>query len=163
VFLNVPQSYAGQMKVGTHAYIDLQEMPGKKFPGTIARTADSIDPATRTLLVEVDIPNKQGLLLPGAYARVHIDAGTSVQKMTVPVNAMLFRQEGAQVGVVGADGVVHLKQISIGQDYGTSLEILQGIEQGDRVIINPSDSLQDGQKVNIAGNTSPGQSEGQKQ
>jgi membrane fusion protein, multidrug efflux system len=164
VFLNVPQSYASQMKVGTHASVDLQEMPGQKFVGTIARTADSIDPATRTLLVEVDIPNKDGRLLPGAYAQVHIHAGAaSARRLTVPVNAMLFRQEGAQVGVVGADSIVHLRPISIGRDYGTSLEVLQGVQETDRIIINPSDSLQEGQKVNIASNSAPGQEEGQKQ
>jgi RND family efflux transporter MFP subunit len=163
VFLNVPQSYASEMKVGTHASVDLQEMPGQNFVGTIARTADSIDPATRTLLVEVDIPNKDGRLLPGAYAQVHIHAGVNVRKLMVPVNAMLFRQEGAQVGVVGADNVVHLRPISIGRDYGTSLEILEGVQESDRVIINPSDSLQDGQKVNIASSNAQGQKEGQKQ
>jgi RND family efflux transporter MFP subunit len=163
VFLNVPQSYASEMKVGTHASVDLQEMPGQNFVGTIARTADSIDPATRTLLVEVDIPNKDGRLLPGAYAQVHIHAGVNVRKLMVPVNAMLFRQEGAQVGVVGADNVVHLRPISIGRDYGTSLEILEGIQESDRVVINPSDSLQDGQKVNIASSNAQGQKEGQKQ
>jgi membrane fusion protein, multidrug efflux system len=163
VFLNVPQSYASQMKVGTHASVDLQEMPGQKFVGTIARTADSIDPNTRTLLVEVDIPNKDGRLLPGAYAQVHIHAGANVRRLTVPVNAMLFRKEGAQVGVVGGDSIVHLRPISIGRDYGASLEVLEGVQETDRVIINPSDSLQDGQKVNIASNNPAEKNEGQKQ
>jgi multidrug efflux pump subunit AcrA (membrane-fusion protein) len=116
------------------------------------------------LLVEVDIPNKDGRLLPGAYAQVHIHAGAaSVRKLTVPVNAMLFRQEGPQVGVVGPDSIVHLRPISIGRDYGTSLEVLEGIQETDRIIINPSDSLQEGQKVNIASNNPPAQKEGQKQ
>jgi membrane fusion protein, multidrug efflux system len=163
VFLNVPQSYASQMKVGTHAYIELQEMPGQKFVGTIARTADAIDPATRTLLVEVDIPNNDGKLLPGAYAQVHIHSVTAAQKITVPVNAMLFRQEGAQVAVVGSDQIVHLRPISIGRDFGTSLEVLEGIQPDEQIIINPSDSLQDGQKVNIASNNPTGQAKGQDQ
>lgn len=163
VFVNVPQSYAAQMRVGTQAYVELQEMPGQKFKGAIARTAEAIDPATRTLLVEVDIPNKDGRLLPGAYAQVHIHGAPGQQKMTLPVNSMLFRQEGAQVGVVGSDGIVHLRPISIGRDYGTSLEVLQGIQPGEQVIVNPSDSLQEGEKVNIANNKAPGQSEGQKQ
>jgi multidrug efflux system membrane fusion protein len=163
VFVNVPQSYAAQMKVGTQSYVELQEMPGQKFTGAIARTAEAIDPATRTLLVEVDIPNKDGRLLPGAYAQVHIHGAAGQQKMTLPVNAMLFRQEGAQVGVVGDDGIVHLRAISIGRDYGTSLEVLQGVAAGEQVIVNPSDSLQEGEKVNIANNKAPGQNEGQKQ
>jgi len=163
VFLNVPQSYSSQMKVGTHAYVELQEMPGQKFVGTIARTADAIDAATRTLLVEVDIPNRDGRLLPGAYGQVHIRAAGGVQRLTVPVNAMLFRQEGAQVAVVGGDQIVHLRPISIGRDYGTSLEVLQGVQEADQVIINPSDSLVEGQKVNIASSNAPGLKEGQDQ
>jgi multidrug efflux pump subunit AcrA (membrane-fusion protein) len=114
-------------------------------------------------LVEVDIPNKDGKLLPGAYAQVHIHSVTAAQKITVPVNAMLFRQEGAQVAVVGSDQIVHLRPISIGRDFGTSLEVLEGIQPDEQIIINPSDSLQDGQKVNIASNNPTGQAKGQDQ
>ncbi len=150
VFVNVPQAYASLMKVGTPASVELQEMPGQKFTGKIARTADAIDPGTRTLLTEVDVPNKSGHLLPGAYAQVHFQIDNQVQRYTVPVNAMLFRSEGAQVAVVGNDGKVQLRKITIGRDYGTSLEVIEGIEPSDKIIINPSDSLENGQKVNVA-------------
>jgi RND family efflux transporter MFP subunit len=127
-------------------------MPGQKFTGKIARTAEAIDPGTRTLLTEVDVPNKDGRLLPGAYAQVHFRIDNQVQRFTVPVNAMLFRSEGAQVAVVGKDGKVQLRKITIGRDYGASLEVIEGVEPSDKIIINPSDSLESGQPVNIAQN-----------
>src|SRR5512146_2371768 len=152
VFVTVPQAYAYLMKLGTLAVIELQEMPGQKFTGKIARTAEAIDPGTRTLLTEVDVPNKDGRLLPGAYAQVHFRIDNQVQRFTVPVNAMLFRSEGAQVAVVGKDGKVQLRKITIGRDYGASLEVIEAVEPSDKIIINPSDSLESGQPVNIAQN-----------
>ncbi|HET7893615.1 MAG TPA: efflux RND transporter periplasmic adaptor subunit [Candidatus Sulfotelmatobacter sp.] len=150
VFTNVPQAYSPAIRNGMQAYITLQEIPGQKFKGTVARTADAIDPATRTLLTEVDVPNKDGHLLRGSFGEVHFAPKINTQKVTVPVNAMLFRQEGAQVAVVGSDNKVQLRPITIGRDYGTTLEILGGVSLEDRVIINPSDSLENGQKVNVA-------------
>jgi len=156
VFTSVPQSYAPYMKAGGKATITLQEFPGQKFVGTIARTAEAIDPATRTLLTEVDVINKDGRLLPGSFGQVHFAVGANVQKLTVPVNAMLFRAEGPQVAVVSADHKVQLRPLTIGRDYGATLEVLGGLEVNDQIIINPSDSLQDGQQVNVA-QPSPGQ------
>jgi RND family efflux transporter MFP subunit len=150
VFTSVPQAYAPNIRVGAQTVITLQEFPGQKFTGKIARTAEAIDPSTRTLLTEVDVPNKDGHLLPGSFGEVHFAVGTNVNKVTVPVNAMLFRSEGPQVAVVGSDNKVQLRRISIGRDYGTILEILGGVASGDRVIINPPDSLEDGQQVNVA-------------
>ncbi len=150
VYVSVPQAYAPAMKVGVKAVITLQEFPGQKFLGTIARTADAIDPATRTLNTEVDVPNKDGKLLPGSFGQVHFVTGTSVQRITIPVNAMLFRAEGAQVAVVDPDGKVRLRHISIGRDFGATLEILGGVELSDRIIINPSDSLEEGEQVHVA-------------
>jgi membrane fusion protein (multidrug efflux system) len=115
------------------------------------------------LLTEVDLPNKDGRLLPGAYAQVHLKVKAEIQRLTVPVNTMLFRSGGARVAVVGTDGTVQLRSITIGRDYGTSLEVLQGVEPNDRVIINPSDSIENGQKVNIAQPNSPADGEEQKQ
>lgn len=152
VFVNVPQSYATMIKVGTSANVELQELPGKVFKGTIARTADAIDPATRTLLTEVDVPNKNGELLPGSYAQVRFAVRNHGPAMTVPVNAMLFRTEGAQVAVVGQDGAVQLRKIAIGRDYGNSLEVLEGVQPNENIIINPADSLENGQKVRVATN-----------
>jgi multidrug efflux system membrane fusion protein len=150
VYVSVPQAYAPNMKAGMKATVTLQEFPGQKFMGTVARTADAIDPATRTLNTEVDVPNKDGKLLPGSFGQVHFATGTSVPRITIPVNAMLFRAEGPRVAVVDKDNTVHLHPISIGRDFGATLEILGGLEVSDRIIINPSDSLEEGQKVHVA-------------
>lgn len=157
VFANVPQAYSPAIRVGMPAYVTLAELPGQKFSGTVARTADAIDPATRTLLTEVDVPNKDGRLLRGSFGEVHFSPKINAQKVTVPVNAMLFRQEGPRLAVVGADNKVQLRPITIGRDYGASLEILGGVNLEDRVIINPADSLEDGQKVNVATEAPEGQ------
>ncbi|HEY6767233.1 MAG TPA: efflux RND transporter periplasmic adaptor subunit [Candidatus Sulfotelmatobacter sp.] len=150
VYTSVPQAYAPYIKVGSSTTITLQEYPGQKFTGKIARTAQSIDPSTRTLLTEVDVPNKDGRLLPGSFGEVHFAVGAGVNKVTVPVNAMLFRAEGPRLAVVGADGKVQLRTINIGRDYGATLEVLGGIATTDQVVINPADSLEDGQPVNVA-------------
>ncbi len=150
VYVSVPQSYAPAIKNGMEAWVTLQELPGKKFKGTVARTAESIDPATRTLLTEVDVPNKDGHLLPGSFGEVHFRPGMIGQRVTLPVNTMLFRQEGPRVAIVGSDNKVQLRPIIIGRDYGATLEILGGVDVGDQVVINPADSLEEGQQVNIA-------------
>ena len=150
VFVNVPQAYAPVIRNGMNAWVTLQEFPDLKFIGTVARTADAIDLATRTLLTEVDVPNPNGRLLPGSFGRVHFIVSNGVNKVTLPVNAMLFRAEGPRVAVVLPDGKVSLRPITIGRDYGTTLEILSRMESNEQVIINPSDSLEDGQRVNVS-------------
>jgi len=149
VYVSVPQAYAPTMKVGMKAAITLQEFPGQKFLGTIARTADAIDPATRTLLTEVDVPNKDGKLLPGSFGQVHFATGSNVPRITIPVNTMLFRAEGPRVAVVDKDSKVQLRSIAIGRDFGATLEILGGLDPTERIIINPADSLEQGQQVHI--------------
>ncbi len=150
VFTSVPQAYAPFIKVGERTFITLQEFPGQKFTASVARTANAIDTNTRTLLTEVDVPNPDNRLLPGSFGEVHFSVGSNVDKVTVPVNAMLFRSQGAQVAVIGPDSKIELRAINIGRDYGTTLEILGGIAATDRVVINPPDSLEDGQQVNVA-------------
>ncbi len=150
VYVSVPQAYAPNMRAGMKANVTLQEFPGQKFVGTVARTAEAIDPATRTLNTEVDVPNKDGQLLPGSFGQVHFATGTSVPRITIPVNAMLFRAEGPRVAVVDKDDKVHLRPITIGRDFGATLEILGGLEVSDQIIINPSDSLEEGQQVHVA-------------
>ncbi len=150
VYVTVPQAYAPTMKAGVKAVVTLQEFPGQKFSGVVARTADAIDSATRTLLTEVDVPNKDGKLLPGSFGQVHFAVGNAVPRITIPVNAMLFRAEGSQVAVVGKDDKVQLRSIVIGRDFGATIEILGGLETSDQIIINPSDSLESGQQVRIA-------------
>jgi RND family efflux transporter MFP subunit len=155
VYVSVPQNYAPSIKVGMDAVVTLQEYPGLKFSGAVVRTAEAIDPTTRTLLTEVDVPNKKGQLLPGSYGEVHFRAGMTTPRVTIPVNTMLFRQEGARVAVVGGDGKIQLRPISIGRDYGATLEILGGVDIQDRVVINPADSLEEGQQVNVAPENAP--------
>jgi RND family efflux transporter MFP subunit len=150
VYTSVPQAYAPNIKVGAKTSVTLQEFPGQTFFGKVARTAEAIDPATRTLLTEVDVPNKDGRLLPGSFGEVHFAVGAGVNKVTVPVNAMLFRSEGPRVAVIGPGGKVQLRPINIGRDYGATLEILGGVSTSDQIVINPSDSLEDGQQVNVA-------------
>ncbi len=155
VYVSVPQSYAPAINVGMAATVTLQEFPGQKFTGSVVRTAEAIDPTTRTLLTEVDVPNKNEQLLPGSFGEVHFRAGSIGQKVTVPVNTMLFRQEGPRVAVVGSDNKVELRPITIGRDYGATLEIVGGVGVNDRVIINPADSLEAGQQVNVAPENAP--------
>jgi RND family efflux transporter MFP subunit len=150
VYVSVPQAYAPAIHVDLDAVVTLQEFPGQKFSATVARTADAIDVTTRSLLTEVDVPNKDGKLLPGSFGEVHFNPKIDAEKVTVPVNAMLFRRDGAQVAVVGSDGKVQLRPISIGRDYGTTLEVVGGVDASDLIIVNPSDSIENGQKVNIA-------------
>lgn len=159
VYTSVPQAYAPFIKVGEETYITLQEFPGQKFKARVVRTADAIDLNTRTLLTEVDVPNKDGRLLPGSFGEVHFAVGSNVDKVTVPVNALLFRAQGPQVAVVGPDDKIQLRQISIGKDYGTTLEIVAGVSTGDQVVINPPDSLEAGQQVNVAA-APPGETQG---
>jgi RND family efflux transporter MFP subunit len=160
VFTSVPQAYAPFIKVGASTTVTLQEFPGQRFSAKVARTAESIDPNTRTLLTEVDVPNRDGRLLPGSFGEVHFAVGSNVNKVTVPVNAMLFRSEGTRLAVVGPDNKVELRAISIGKDYGTTLEVLAGVSTQDQIVINPPDSLEDGQQVTLAP-PSPGQGQDQ--
>ncbi|MGA3348083.1 MAG: efflux RND transporter periplasmic adaptor subunit [Candidatus Sulfotelmatobacter sp.] len=150
VYTSVPQAYAPYIKVGAKTTVTLQEFPGEKFVAMVARTAESIDTNTRTLLTEVDVPNKNGRLLPGSFGEVHFAVGNNVNKVTVPVNTMLFRAQGPQVAVVGSDNKIQLRAINIGRDYGTTLEILGGVSPTDQIVVNPPDSLEDGQPVNVA-------------
>jgi multidrug efflux pump subunit AcrA (membrane-fusion protein) len=110
------------------------------------------------LLTEIDVPNPDGRLLPGSFGEVHFRTSIDAKKITIPVNAMLFRQEGPRVAVVGPDSKVTLRPITIGRDYGTTLEILGGVELGDRIVVNPADSLEDGQQVHVAPENQGGQS-----
>ena len=150
VYIDVPELYAPAVKVGMSATIELPSLPGQKFTGKVARTSDALDPATRTLRTEIGVPNEKGQLLPGSYAQVHFAVQIQSVPMTVPVNALLFRGEGTRAAVVGGDGKVQLKPVVIGRDYGTEVEILSGLQLSDSIILNPSDSLEEGQQVNVA-------------
>ena len=149
VYINVPENMAQDVAVGANAELRFNEFPGREFSGKVVRTSGAIDPNSRTLLTEVDVPNDSSELFPGAYTQVHLVTGGNNQSVLIPANTLLFRSEGASVGVVNQNNVVELKKIKIGRDLGTQLEIIQGLSLDDRVIVNPSDSLAAGQKVKI--------------
>jgi membrane fusion protein, multidrug efflux system len=149
VYVNVPEIYAPSVRPGVKSKIELASISGKEFSGNVVRTAESIDPATRTLLTEIDIPNPKGELLPGAYAQVHFALNVQVPRLSVPVNALLFRAEGVRAAVVDPNGEVQLKPVAIGRDYGRDVEVLSGVEASDLLVLNPADSLESGEKVSV--------------
>ena len=149
VYVNVPEAYAPAIHPGLGAYLELTQYAGRKFEGKVVRTAESIDLSTRTLLTEVDVPNHAGELLPGGYAQVHLEVQVSGEHVQVPINALLFRAEGLRAIVVDSNHKLHLQPLTIGRDYGTSLEVLQGLSASDWIVLNPADSLDNGQQVNV--------------
>lgn len=149
VYVAVPEAYISVIKDGGKATLTLDQYPGRKFEGTIARNSSSIDPSSRTLNVEVDVDNSKGELLPGAYVFVHFKVPEHAASLMLPSNTLLFRAEGLQVGVV-RDGKVQLVPVTIGKDAGATVEISSGLTGEDAVILDPSDSLTNGQEVRIA-------------
>jgi RND family efflux transporter MFP subunit len=154
VYVPVPQSYVPSMRVGLKACLQLTEFPGKSFCGQVARTANAVDPTSRTLLTEVDVPNPSGTLLQGEYAEVHFDVQLTGNRLSVPINALLFRPEGTMVAVVGSDNRLILKKLTVGRDFGDSVEVLEGVGPQDPIVINPPDSLERGQQVMVSGSDS---------
>jgi RND family efflux transporter MFP subunit len=149
VYVNVPENYAPSIRRGLSAYLQLTQFPGQKFEGQVVRTAEAIDLSTRTLLTEVDVPNKNGQLLPGGYAQVHLRVNVPHERLQVPVNALLFRSEGLRAVIVDANHRIHLQPLSIGRDYGNSLEVLNGLQADDWIVLNPPDSIENGQEVHV--------------
>jgi RND family efflux transporter MFP subunit len=158
VFINVPQQYSQAAKPGLAADLTLQEFAGRRFKGKLVRTADSIDLASRTLLVEVDVDNPSGELLPGAYAQVHLKVTSGASTVILPVSALLFRSEGLEAGTVESGNRAELRKVMLGRDFGTEVEVISGLTAADSVIVNPPDSLASGETVRIA--ASPGGGEG---
>ena len=148
LFVPVPEVYANQVRNGSHVVVTSDAVPGEKFTGTIARNSDAIDLSSRTLNVEVDVVNSEHKLLPGQYAFIHLPIPPAASSMTLPSGALLFRGEGLRVGVV-RDGRVRLVPVEVGHDYGASVEITSGLSAHDQVILNPPDSLADGERVNV--------------
>ena len=153
VYVNVPEVYSRAARIGMRAELTLTEFPGRPFTGTLARTAQSIDVASRTLLVEVDVENPTGELLPGSYAEVHLKLPTEAATFKLPVNAVIFRTEGVRVAVVDANGRVALQPVTLGRDYGNSLEVVAGLTGTERIIVNAPDSIETGEVVQIAAPT----------
>jgi RND family efflux transporter MFP subunit len=148
VYVAVPEVYAQAVQPNAEALLTLDEFPGESFHGTIARNANAIDPASRTLLTEVDIDNRDGRLMPGAYSLVHLKLPKGIRSVTIPANTLLFRSEGLQVGVV-RNGQAELLPVKIGRDYGATVEVVAGLEATDAVIVDPPDSLITGTPVQV--------------
>lgn len=149
VYVNVPQIYSRAATPGSPADLTLEEYPGRHFSARIVRTADAIDPASRTLLTEVDVDNPTGELLPGAFVSVHLKLAPKNLRVMLPVNTLIFRSEGLQVAVV-RNGRAVLLSITMGRDYGNDVEVVSGVTPEDEVIENPSDSLTSGTAVRVA-------------
>ena len=149
VFVNVPQNYSRAARPGLMADLTLAEFPGRRFTGTLVRTAEAIDVASRTLLTEFDVDNSKGELLAGSYAEVHLKLGTEASTFTLPVNAIIFGSEGLRVATVGDGDRVTIGAITVGRDYGNTVEVLSGLTGTERVVINPPDSLESGQVVRV--------------
>ena len=147
VYVNVPETYAPSIHPGLDAYLKLAQFPAEIFRGQVVRTAEAIDPSTRSLLTEVDVPNRSGALLPGGYAQVHIEVSAPGEHLQVPVNALLFRSEGLRAVVIDPGNHARLQPLTIGRDYGTSLEVLAGLTAQDWIVLNPPDALEAGQQV----------------
>jgi RND family efflux transporter MFP subunit len=149
VFISVPQIYSQAATPGLMADLTFSEFPGRKFQGKLVRTSRSIDPTARTLNVEVDVDNSKGELLPGAYTEVHLKLKEGIPTMTIPVSALLFRQEGLQVAVAKADNTATLVPVTLGRDFGDYAEITTGLTGQEQVISNPPDSIIDGEQLHV--------------
>ncbi len=150
VYINVPEAYSQATKPGLAADLILAEFPGRRFQGKLVRTANAIDTNTRTLLVEIDVDNPTGTLLTGAYAEVHLKLPGANSSLILPVNALLFRSEGLRVATVPDGQHAELKQVTLGHDFGSEVEVVAGLNGDETVIVSPPDSLVSGQEVRIA-------------
>src|SRR5438270_1266865 len=149
VFVTVPEEFSQQVKPGTKALMDVTSLPNRHFAAAVTRTADAIDAISRTLTVELDIANPSGELLPGAYANVHFQLPLNAVPLVLPSSTILFQAEGPQVGVLNSQGQVELRRVTLGHDFGDTIEILTGVRPADAVIANPPDSLTNGMHVAV--------------
>lgn len=157
VYVSIPQIYSSVTRPGIKAYLTLPEFPGRKFPGTLVRTANAITPASRTLLIEVDVNNSSGALLPGAYAEVHIGIPGKASTYIVPIATLIFRSQGIQLATVDDGKHAKLVSVTLGRDFGTRVEVVSGITDTDSIIVNPPDSLVDGEEVRVNTQGQPAQ------
>jgi RND family efflux transporter MFP subunit len=150
IYVRIPQAYAQLVKIGMEGDLTLPEFPGRTFRAHVTDTADQIDPTSRSLQTELQIPNESGELLPGAYVQVTFKFGNDSTLLSIPENTLIFQRQGAAVGIVNADGKVEIRKITINDDFGNMLQVSKGLSASDQVILNPSDSLADGMTVKIA-------------
>jgi RND family efflux transporter MFP subunit len=149
VYVDVPETYAASVRIGMPAEVSLNTYGAKPFAGTVARTADALDPNTRTLRTEIDVANDDQQLVPGVYANVKLQLSTATRNYVVPANVLLFRAEGLQVALIDGQQRVHLQHVTIGRDFGSTVEIIEGLADGDRIVLSPPDSLYEGQQVKV--------------
>jgi membrane fusion protein, multidrug efflux system len=147
VYISVPQSYAPSVQPGVPALLEVAELPGRTFSGRVTRSARSVDFSSRTLLTEVDIANPSGALLPGMYGQVHFRFDQATPPLLMPGTSLIFRLHGAQAAVVGSDSALHFRNLLLGRDYGTVMEVDSGLTDSDYVVAQPSDGLRSGQRV----------------
>jgi RND family efflux transporter MFP subunit len=148
-YVDVPQSYAGEIRVGTKAELIFPEHRDRTYPASVTRTASALDVQARTLRVELDVDNATGELLPGGFTSVHFKLPSQSQVVRVSGNTLLFRAEGLRVATVDADNKISLRPVRLGRDFGTTVEIVSGVTSNDRVVLNPPASIEDGDKVNV--------------
>jgi RND family efflux transporter MFP subunit len=149
VFINVPQIYSPDAKNGTIAKLTLPQYPGRTFDGKLVRSSDAVDPASRTLLAEVDVDNRSGELLPGSYTEVHLNVSSAAPALIVPVGALILMPDGLRVATVDSSHHAHLVAVTPGRDFGATVEVLAGLKPGESIVSNPPDSLTDGEEVRV--------------
>jgi RND family efflux transporter MFP subunit len=154
VFVTVPEEFSKQVRTGTRATMDVTALPNRHFAVAVTRTTEAIDVNSRTLTVELDVPNQSGELLPGAYANVTFHLPLKVVPLVLPASTILFQAAGPQVGVVNSQNQVELRKVTLGHDFGDTIEIASGVSQKDSVIANPPDSLTNGMRVVVQSSTS---------
>jgi RND family efflux transporter MFP subunit len=147
LYVNVPEADAAFVHPGQPARLTVASLPGREFSGTLVRTANAVDPSSRTLLCEIEVPNGGGALLPGMYAQVQLTSDRKQPPLLIPGEALVFRAEGTQVALLNADHTVHLQNIQVGRDYGTQIEVITGLREGDTILANPGDMAREGIKV----------------
>jgi RND family efflux transporter MFP subunit len=149
IFVNVPEDYSGSIRLGMHASVHIAGYPGQAFAATVARSTNAVDPSSRTMRTELDIPNRTGKLLPGAYANASFQLRAPMLPLVLPSNTLIFQAAGLQVGIVDQNNRVTLRNITIARDLGTTVEVISGLQANDAVIANPSDSLTEGTQVSV--------------
>ncbi len=147
-YVNVPQSDAGSIHVGQTARLIIADLGGRQFSGAVTRTANALDPTTRTLLAEVQVANADGALMPGMYTLVDLATPRRNPPLLIPGDTLVVRGDGSQAAVVGSDHTVHFQRVQLGRDFGDKIEVLSGLEAGQQVVVNPGDNVQEGAKVN---------------
>jgi RND family efflux transporter MFP subunit len=148
-YINVPQAYADFIRPGQPAVLTVTNLPGRQFTGHVARSANALDPSSRTLLVEIQVPNADNALLPGMYSQVELSGVRGDAPLLIPSDAMIVRADGPQVALVRADRTLHIQKIEVGRDYGDRIEVLKGLNEGDTIVSNPGDVASEGLKVEV--------------